>query len=296
MAETRAQAYAAQLDRLTAIAEALAPETRRRIVALLDELNREILADLARTSPGSYTAARLRMLKAEVDRNLAQFAQQTTSSVNRMQSDAWRQTSVQVESIAQAATGGVMIHPVIDRSLLQVVQGYTADLISGLSQDMAARINAAIQRAAMGGLNLQGLIGQIGTVLEGGKFSGIFSSTGERAIAIATNEIGRVQSLATMAQIHDLSTRHKDIRKRWREIYVAHVPRVAHILADKQVRNPKEPFNVGGEELQYPRDPRGSPGNTINCHCLVQPYFPDEVLKPTERERSQLYPFENALT
>lgn len=29
-----------------------------------------------------------------------------------------------------------------------------------------------------------------------------------------------------------------------------------------------EPFLVGGEELMYPGDPNGSPGNIINCHCI----------------------------
>jgi len=29
-----------------------------------------------------------------------------------------------------------------------------------------------------------------------------------------------------------------------------------------------QPFRVGGEELMYPGDPDGSPGNVISCHCI----------------------------
>jgi len=32
-----------------------------------------------------------------------------------------------------------------------------------------------------------------------------------------------------------------------------------------------EPFIVDGEELMYPTDPKGSPENIINCHCVALP-------------------------
>ena len=47
--------------------------------------------------------------------------------------------------------------------------------------------------------------------------------------------------------------------------------------------NVDQPFNVAGEDLMYPRDPNGSPENTINCHCLMRPYFSEDALKPTAR-------------
>lgn len=31
----------------------------------------------------------------------------------------------------------------------------------------------------------------------------------------------------------------------------------------------EKPFFVGGQEIQYPGDPKASPGNTINCRCTV---------------------------
>jgi len=51
--------------------------------------------------------------------------------------------------------------------------------------------------------------------------------------------------------------------------------RTGHAEANAQVRNIDEPFHVaieaGGEkeELMYPGDKAGSPGNTINCRCTV---------------------------
>ena len=32
-----------------------------------------------------------------------------------------------------------------------------------------------------------------------------------------------------------------------------------------------EPFEIDGENLMYPGDPNGSPGNVINCRCSKVP-------------------------
>lgn len=44
--------------------------------------------------------------------------------------------------------------------------------------------------------------------------------------------------------------------------------RPAHFQANNQTVPINEPYIVGGEKLQHPGDPDGSPGNVINCHCV----------------------------
>ena len=56
--------------------------------------------------------------------------------------------------------------------------------------------------------------------------------------------------------------------KRWSAIDDART-RPAHAHADGQVVPYAEPFTVGGEALQFPHDPTGSPGQTINCRCVL---------------------------
>ena len=46
----------------------------------------------------------------------------------------------------------------ISESALAIAQGYTADLISGLTKDAAATLNAAIQRAFLGGQSVSDVI------------------------------------------------------------------------------------------------------------------------------------------
>jgi hypothetical protein len=288
MADSRAQAYAAKLNLLVSQAGELSPEVRRAILKLLDDLNREILADLAHTNLKSYSESSLKALRAEVLRAMAQFRDAATHQVNSYEDKAYKVAAASVDATVAAGTGTTLIQPVIDRAALQVVQGYTADLIGGLTGDMGAKINAAIQRGYLGRANLTQLVEQIGTTLEGGKFSGLFSQVGEKAMSIATNEVMRIHSLASVARIGDLATRHPGLKEIWKHIPVALVPRVGHLLADGQIRNPGEPFLVEGEELMYPRDPSGSAENTINCHCLVLPHLDDDQLKPTDQERQLL--------
>lgn len=48
--------------------------------------------------------------------------------------------------------------------------------------------------------------------------------------------------------------------------------RPAHEVAGEQYKDGipiDEPFEVGGEELDYPGDPKGSPWNVINCRCFT---------------------------
>jgi hypothetical protein len=296
MADTRAQAYAAQLDLLTQQADALAPEARRRILALLRDLSREILADVARTAPSSYTAARLALLKSQVDNAMQQFSDAASAEVRKMEADVYRKTAVQVDATVTAGTGGVLVQPVIDTAALQVVQGYTADLIGGLTRDSAAKINAALQRAWLGRMDLAQLTAEIGGALEGGEFSGMFAPIAERALSIASNEILRIQSLASVARINAMAAHHPQVEKMWKHVPIARVPRISHELADGQVRKPGDPFLVAGEKLQYPRDPSGSAENTINCHCLVVPYVSEDLLKPTEGDRALLRSYGLSIT
>ena len=63
--------------------------------------------------------------------------------------------------------------------------------------------------------------------------------------------------------------------KRWLSSHGPHV-RAAHLEAEQRYApggesGPiamDEAFEVGGEELMYPGDPSGSPGNIINCQCI----------------------------
>jgi 2'-5' RNA ligase len=59
---------------------------------------------------------------------------------------------------------------------------------------------------------------------------------------------------------------------------IADNTRPDHFEADGQVRPLDEPFEVGGELLDYPGDPSGSPAQTYNCRCVATYSDTPEVL------------------
>lgn len=86
-----------------------------------------------------------------------------------------------------------------------------------------------------------------------------------RAETISRTEVGAAQNFGRTAEMEN----QKVEKKVW--IATFSNTRDAHAEADGQVREVDETFTVGGESLEYPGDPSGSAGNTINCQCSVSP-------------------------
>jgi len=59
--------------------------------------------------------------------------------------------------------------------------------------------------------------------------------------------------------------------REWISALIPGRTRDEHATAHGQQRGLRESFDVGGELLQYPGDPQGSPGNIINCLCTLGP-------------------------
>lgn len=55
--------------------------------------------------------------------------------------------------------------------------------------------------------------------------------------------------------------------------------RDAHADADGTIIGIGETFSIGGDDLEYPGDPNGSPENVINCRCTIAPVVPDDMPK-----------------
>lgn len=285
---TPQQRFAAKTRQLMQESRALTPAAKKKILELLEHARRQIAADLQAVQPGSFREAHLRTLEQDVKRAFEEFRVKGAAAVQQMQEASFRLGSEMVTGPLNSVTADPMQLGRISRSTLSIAQGYTADLIQGLSRDAAAKVNAAIQRSFLGGKQLHQIVEEIGRGLNRGKFDGVFGPIGRRAESIAVNEILRVHSMSAQARLDQAAERHPELRKRWMWTPAARVPRVLHQQASGQIRPVSEPFDVAGEKLMYPRDPNGSAWNTIGCHCLVAPHFDAEALKPTKAQRQLL--------
>ena len=280
--------FAAKVAELIAQTKDLAPAARSRVLEMLDAARREILGRLADVDPASFSAAQLTELKRSIDAAMDKFRSDATAFLDSAETHAARLGAQGVSQPLVTAGMEAVAMGHVNPTTLAIAQGYTADLITNVSRQAAHDINAALQRAFLGGQSWDQIVQQIGRGLGATGRVSIFDKIGDRAATIAENEILRVHGMSGQARMEELVTRHPDLQKKWVHIPVARFPRISHLLASGQVKNVDEPFEVEGEELMYPRDPNGSPENTINCHCLSVPYLDASVLKPTAGHKALL--------
>jgi hypothetical protein len=279
---TAQEKFAAKVSELVTRAKSFAPQTKNAVEELLRQAQKQIAGQLAQIDPTKFQFAQLSQLKISIDQALNQFATQAVLDVGAAQHASALVGSAIVDAPLEAA--GISTVPLgriaLDR--VAIAQGYTADLIKGLTQNAAAQVNGVIQRAFLGGQSMTDILKNLGSAM------GEDSPFADRVVRAATTEILRVHSIASQASLEQAAERHKDLKKQWQHINAARVPRVSHIIADGQIREVTEAFEVDGEQLMYPRDPNGSPENTINCHCLQKPYFEPQDLKATIGDKQLL--------
>lgn len=84
-----------------------------------------------------------------------------------------------------------------------------------------------------------------------------------RTERIVRTEVNRASNWGALQGSKSLKV---EMDKVWISAFTAH-SRIPHMDADGQKVGLYDPFIVDGEELEYPGDPAGSAGNTINCLC-----------------------------
>lgn len=104
-----------------------------------------------------------------------------------------------------------------------------------------------------------------------------------RAERIARTELHTARSAAMDKAAGWLADTGATVRKVWISAADERV-RPEHVAANGQTVGYDEPFIVGGEQLWFPGDrENGSPGNTIQCRCVVN-YIDEGVGTVRERE------------
>jgi uncharacterized protein with gpF-like domain len=236
---------------------------------LLEQTRSDVIARMAESGRTEWDSFWLRSVRASIESRIERLNQDLATRLNQDINKAFDLGAQLIDEPVRVALG---VNPVIgvSKEVAQVAASFSATMIKDLTTTAQASIDGVIRRAAIGGLTVQEAISQIGSSLDKSKFGPIAA----RAERIFRTEVLRVQSIAAQARMktHEPAMRRAGwaLGKRWLST-IDRRARLSHLAAMGQERAVDEPFNVGGEELMFPRDSAGSARNTINCRCVSSP-------------------------
>lgn len=273
-------------------------EYQRRVDAIVRELGREnenslkaagrhlrqfrrVLLDRfqqARTEPAQIHYERMVEIANEEVRKIETLLKQSSSATidaqaalgEKLASDPLLSLGLKPEVRARATSlAGV------DPQTVNAAKQFSADLIGiqsgGLSADLLRSVNNEIQLGILGGKTPQQAIEKIAEIL---KDDGPFFGRAER---IFRTEGLRIESLVEQSSAEILD-KVIPMVKIWNW---SGVSRTGHRQADGQKVPVDKKFKVrpelgeAAEFMEFPRDPRASARNTVNCGCFmtVEPDF-----------------------
>lgn len=260
-----ASKYDREVNKLIAKAESMQDSQVAKAIKQLSLAQKKIVGTVAGTDWQLYALPRL---KAATDQAMAEFASRYSGELSADQKKFWAFGQEMVDA-PLTVVGITAVLPAIDTAVLVAMQSYSANLIKSLGADAASKIYNEIAMGLMGQKTPYEVMQAVGKNL---KDKSIFSSIAARAETITRQESARILEAASQARMEKAAEVVPGLKKQWKH-GTSRVPRLSHLAAVDQIRDVNEPFDVGGEKLMYPRDPAGSPGNTINCSCYTVPYM-----------------------
>lgn len=140
--------------------------------------------------------------------------------------------------------------------------GQTAETTRGRIADIVGRVHDETVRSVQDEPTNDAARADVAEELAPAEWSSLGAETAQTQTTFILN--------AATAEAARIAQREFDctVHQTWTSILDSHT-RPAHVVADGQTVEFGETFDVGGEPLRYPADPRGSIDNTINCRCRV---------------------------
>ena len=205
----RERAYMRKMEGLIRKAGKLQDAEVRRVLEILEHARLEVAARIAETE---WQAYHIPQLKSAVKTTIEGFERR----YGVRQSEALRDAHLAAADVVDAPLNYVGLRvPVVQipATHLDVLQGYSADLIEGLTKDLLKKVNGEITLGIIGQRTPHQVMEALGLSLDD---KGVFKSIAARAEAITRTEMGRVYAASREA-------RHQQVvalgemtwRKRW---------------------------------------------------------------------------------
>jgi len=141
-----------------------------------------------------------------------------------------------------------------------IMEQQAGDLIKNITATTKDRIKRILQLSYASGLSVPDTAKLIQKKLT--------AMTLARSVSIARTEIIRASNMGALAGAKMTGL---DLKKEWISTLDdrTRTEPFDHVTTNGQIVGIDEKFDVSGEELAFPVDFTGSPGNTINCRCVV---------------------------
>lgn len=256
----------------------------KEVLELLKRFQAQIRTALTSIDSEKFTAFHLSRMNQLIDDAIHEFQIRAGQVVvNRSTLAAKSGQDVWIKTTAAWGGDNILVAPILSDSMLAVITAMPTELIKGLSEEVASKTKAVLQRAVLGTQTPFQAMKHVSEIVGSRGNTGAFYS----AERIVRTEMGRAYNTADQLignKIADARGEHlPQLMKAWISV-LSPTTRDSHREAHKQVVPYDEPFIVDGEELDYPLDPNGSPGNTINCKCF-------KIVAPEDQMEDQLAMF-----
>ena len=269
-AERFIEEQARQLRRLSA-SQARALDDTKRILDDSKQLIRQRLGD-----PSEWEAYHLTRLERTVDATLREVeAQLSVRGLSSLDDGRDMGFDLVDQPIRKAGIDILtdLARPDLDQLL--AMRSFMTDRMKDVSTKMAKRIKSYIGLVMTGAAGREVVVAGIDASIRGGR---------SRAITIVRTEMGRAFSMASQERMTQAAERLPGLKKQWRRSGKLY-SRTSHDIADGQIVGIEEPFTIGGRvKLDYPRDPKGPPGETINCGCISLPFMASWDVRQPDRQ------------
>jgi hypothetical protein len=254
----REAAYNAMLEELIGKVGKLTEAEVERALALLDEVRREVSAIVLDSDWKVYYVPQM---QEAVGRAAEKLRQQYGERFDSAGVNLWNAGIDQVDWPLNYV--GIRFQaPEISRAALEILQGYSADLIRNLTDSARSQINREIAMGVLGGKSPWEVMQAIGRSLEE---RSVFRNIASRAETITRTELGRINSAAREARMEAVVDAGPE--QEWLKKWISSGkfrPRPHHRALHGVTVPFDQPFPGN---IPYPHAPGLPAAETVNCGC-----------------------------
>lgn len=250
------RAYEKKLNELIGRVGTLEDREVARVLGLLETARKDVAAMIVSTE---WQATFIPQMMEAVKRAIEGFRQRYQAEQSAGLSNLWN-AGIDVVDHPLQFIGIRLGAPEISWTVLEIAQGYSADLIQGLSADALKDINGQIIAGILGEKTPYDVMQRIGRNLRDKR---VFTSIAARAEAITRTELARVHSSAAEARMQATVMGSPDLgwKKKWLSSGKRR-PRQHHAELNGVMVDVDEDFPG---DIPYPHAPGLPASEVVNC-------------------------------